>query len=102
MNSESVESLLRKSPWTVERNDGECQCLSFDDGLAMAAFYSPGAVTVDNRRLKVDSPCIAQWKDSELLLCDPTHEGRTVLLEWNGAEHIIELPMGGRVIQVEL
>ena len=95
VSSEEAQRLAESPPWTVLRNGASCQALKFIDGPCLAAFYEPGAVEDADASLRVDAPCLAMWTGQELWLCDPTHAGRMVHVEWQGKAESVQLPVGG-------
>jgi len=91
--------LAEAPPYHVIQNDGELQCILFDDGTYMAAFYKAGQVTLSEKTiLSVDAPCLALWSDKELLLCDPGNRDEAVPVKviWQGRTSFLKLPAGGK------
>ncbi|MBN1293585.1 MAG: chondroitin AC lyase, partial [Candidatus Latescibacteria bacterium] len=102
-NRWEIQNLLSDSVWQVVRNDAECQCLKFDDGLCMAAFYSPGAVEPDSLlKLSVNKSCLALWTNRELWVCDPTNVGCVITATWRETEYSVELPPGGQAKAISI
>jgi len=97
VSSEEAQRIAENPPWTVLRNGASCQALRFIDGPCLAAFYQSGAVEDSDASLRVDAPCLAMWTGEELWLCDPTHAGRMVHVEWQGKAESMQLPVGGHV-----
>jgi hypothetical protein len=98
-NVDGSQDLAAHPPWEVLQNDGICQCLRFEDGLHLAAFYEPGEVASDVS-LGVDVPCLAMWSGGHLRVCDPTNRGGTLTAKWNGREVDVALPDGGTSAEV--
>ncbi len=95
-SAEDAQRIAENPPWTVLRNDASCQAMKFEDGPRLAVFYEPGAVEDGDSSLRVEAPCLAMWTGQDLWLCDPTHAGRMVQVEWQGKVESVQLPVGGR------
>lgn len=100
---ESLEKFTRNPPCEMIRNDSNLQCIRFDDGTFMAAFYEPGKVKVDEKPLiEVDKPCLALWSGTDLYLCDPTNPAKAVSMQatWQGKAIAVELPAAGKPLRI--
>ncbi len=96
ISEEDLETLSQNLPWDILQNNENIQAIQFDDGTCMVAFYSPGEITVPSSiKLAVDQPCLVLWDGVSLLVCDPTHSGTQVKLDWNDESREIALPADG-------
>ena len=96
---ETLELLTAKPTYRVVQNDGNIQCVRFNDGTFMAAFYAPGTVAQNGTfSLAVDKPCLVLGSEAELWLCNPmnSQQGMQVNVMWQGQPHSLRLPAGGK------
>ncbi len=101
VTDKQMAELYTDRPWTVVRNDRDCQCVRFDNGTVMAAFYEPGELRFDDGKISVDTPCLAMLDKGQLLLADPTNAGVTVNVTWKGSHRTVNLPSGGVALEVK-
>ncbi|WP_197528860.1 polysaccharide lyase family 8 super-sandwich domain-containing protein [Aeoliella mucimassa] len=100
-SQERLDQLTSNPPWTVLQNSRDCQAIELHTGATMAAFFAPGELEIDGQlRLAVDRPCLAMVADDRLLLCDPTHEGGRISVNWQGQQRDVELATGGIATEV--
>ena len=90
--SAEASLLAKKHPWKVLRNDKNCQAVKFDDGTMMAAFYSPGSLTMHrHKKLAVDKPCLILIAENKLYASDPTQKGGDLLVQFRNKSFHLQL-----------
>lgn len=100
-DAEKMAALQKATPWIVLRNDSVAQALRFEDGTTMAVIYeTPVPVTIEG--VTFDRPCIASWKDGELVISEPTHRGGEINVTIDGVRHTLTLPANGTSVKVQL
>ncbi|GAA4307817.1 polysaccharide lyase family 8 super-sandwich domain-containing protein [Compostibacter hankyongensis] len=98
---QQAAALAGKPSWTVLRNDGRGQAVSFSDGTLMAAFFSPGMLKLaDGRRVTADRPCLLLITGETLCASDPAHTGGALHVDINGRQAAGELPEDGSTVKL--
>jgi chondroitin AC lyase len=98
-NAAELKLLADKPTWKVIRNDSVCQAVEFNNGIVMAAFYSPGAIKTGNdKTLTVDKPCLVQLAKTSLYVSDPLHKGEVINIKMNNRSFISKMNNDGTTI----
>lgn len=92
--------IAARPSWKIERNDKDCQAVSFQDGTLMAAFFMPAALKNKAHDIEVDKPCLVLLRDNKLFVTDPQHSGATITIKWNGKVTEVTLPLQGETEEV--
>jgi chondroitin AC lyase len=74
----SAGKIFSKPNWQVISNTAECQAVSFDQKILMAAFFKPGTVKWKNSTIVTNRPCILQIDETNIYVSDPEHKGGNI------------------------
>jgi chondroitin AC lyase len=101
--AQDAAKIAAQPSWQVLRNDAHGQAVRFADGTLMAAFYVPGALEENGRKLlEAGAACLVLKNKTGLWLCDPTQKGGRIILTSQGKTIEANLPSGGLTVKVGL
>ncbi len=101
-SSNEVMQLAKKPRWQILSNDAGCQAVKFTDGVSMLAFFGPGSVQLEKKKLvSGDKPCLVQITKDSVFVSDPLHEGGMVNIKLNDQTYKVSLNSDGTTVSVK-
>lgn len=97
-DTRKLQLLAQQPTWNVLSNTKQLQAVGFENGPTLIAFYEPGEVA----DVAVDQPCLVMVRGDTAYVCDPTHQGGSLVLRHQGQDYPVQTPPDGRVATIEL
>ncbi len=95
--------LAKKPGWKVLSNTAICQAVKFTDGVSMFAFFAPGSLNLEKKKLlTMDRPCLIQITKDSVFVNDPLHEGGMVNIRLNNQNYKLSLNSDGTTVGIRL
>lgn len=98
----STKKVISKQPFSIIRNDADCQAVIFSDKRMGVSVYKPGTVVLKNKTIHADKPCLLIVGKKQIYISDPLHEGGIINISYNKKEYQVNLPSDGTVVSFKI
>lgn len=96
--NKNTNNVISHQPFSILRNDADCQAVMFKNKSAAIAFYKKGNISLKGKLISLDKPCLIIVRNGRFFVSDPLHDGGILNVIYNKKKYKVHLPPDGTVV----